>query len=200
MTHANDGTRRIGELARETGLSIRALRHYDRLGLLTPSARTCGGHRCYDAADVRRLHRVLALRSFGLPLAQIRAVLDTEPDHDPAELIRRQLDVVEERLRQTAELRLRLLGVLDALDALDAPAGTTTEAYLEVIEEMTAVERPLTPEEVARLSEARRRYAETLTDEECRALHRRRAETFAALSEDDRRRLTERRRRLFPQP
>ncbi|WP_399890371.1 MerR family transcriptional regulator [Streptomyces sp. BBFR51] len=197
MTHANDGTRRIGELARETGLSIRALRYYDRLGLLTPSARTGGGHRCYDAADVRRLHRILALRSFGLPLTQIRAVLDAEPDHDPARLIRRQLDVVEERLRQTAQLRLRLLGVLDALDA---SAGTTTEAYLEVIEEMTAVERPLTPEEVARLSEARRRYAETLTDEERRALHRRRAETFAALSEDDRRRLTERRRQLFPQP
>lgn len=139
MTHATDGSRHIGALARETGLSIRTLRYYDRLGLLTPSARTEGGHRCYDAGDVRRLHRVLALRSFGLPLARIRAVLDAEPDHDPAELIRRQLDVVEERLRQTAELRIRLLGVLGALDAA---ADGSTEALLDVIEEMTAVTRP----------------------------------------------------------
>jgi len=51
MTHATDGSRRIGALARETGLSIRTLRYYDRLGLLTPSARAEGGHRCYDADD-----------------------------------------------------------------------------------------------------------------------------------------------------
>ncbi|MFJ8809935.1 MerR family transcriptional regulator [Streptomyces sp. NPDC102490] len=197
MTHATDGTRRIGELARETGLSIRALRYYDRLGLLTPSARSEGGHRCYDADDVRRLHRVLALRSFGLPLAEIRAVLDAEPDHDPAELIRRQLDVVEERLRRTAELRARLLGVLGALDtAVDGSA----EAYLEVIEEMTAMERPLTPEEVARMSDARRRWAESLGEEELRALHHRRAEIFATMDEDERRQLTDRRRRAFAQP
>jgi DNA-binding transcriptional MerR regulator len=197
MTHATDGTRRIGELARETGLSIRALRYYDRLGLLTPSARSEGGHRCYDAEDVRRLHRVLALRSFGLPLAEIRAVLDAEPDHDPAELIRRQLDVVEERLRRTAELRVRLLGVLGALDtAVDGSA----EAYLEVIEEMTAMERPLTPEEVARMSDARRRWAESLGEEELRALHHRRAEIFATMDEDERRQLTDRRRRAFAQP
>jgi DNA-binding transcriptional MerR regulator len=197
MTHTTGATRRIGELARETGLSIRALRYYDRLGLLTPSARSEGGHRCYDADDVRRLHRVLALRSFGLPLAQIRAVLDAEPDHDPTELIRRQLDVVEERLRQTAELRLRLLG---ALSALDAAADGSTEAYLDVIEEMTAVERPLTPEEVARLGEARRRWAESLGEEELRALHHRRAEIFATMGEDERRLMSERRGRAFPQP
>lgn len=197
MTHTTGATRRIGELARETGLSVRALRYYDRLGLLTPSARSEGGHRCYDAGDVRRLHRVLALRSFGLPLAQIRAVLDAEPDHDPAELIRRQLDVVEERLRQTAELRLRLLG---ALSALDAAADGSTEAYLDVIEEMTAVERPLTPEEVARLGEARRHWAESLGEEELRALHHRRAEIFATMGEDERRLMSERRGRAFPQP
>ncbi len=197
MTHTTGATRRIGELARETGLSVRALRYYDRLGLLTPSARSEGGHRCYDADDVRRLHRVLALRSFGLPLAQIRAVLDAEPDHDPAELIRRQLDVVEERLRQTAELRLRLLSALSALDAAD---DGSTEAYLDVIEEMTAVERPLTPEEVARLSKARRRWAESLGEEELRALHHRRAEIFATMGEDERRLMSERRGRAFPQP
>ncbi|MFD5280648.1 MerR family transcriptional regulator [Streptomyces rubrogriseus] len=197
MTHATDGTRRIGALARETGLSIRTLRYYDRLGLLTPSARTEGGHRCYDAGDVRRLHRVLALRGFGLPLARICAVLDAEPDHDPAELIRRQLGVVEERLRQTAELRIRLLGVLGALDAA---ADGSSEALLGVIEEMTAVERPLTPEQVAGLGEARRRWAESLGEEELRALHHRRAEIFATMGEDERRRLTDRRRRAFAQP
>ncbi|MFG2683464.1 hypothetical protein [Streptomyces sp. NPDC048392] len=120
-----------------------------------------------------------------------------EPDHDPAELIRRRLEVVEERLRQTAGPRIRLLGVLGAPDA---SADGSTEARLNVIEELTAMDRPLAPEEVDRLSEERRRYAESLGEVGLRALHRGRAEIFATLSEEDRRRMTERRRRTFPQP
>ena len=57
---------RIGELARATRVTVRALHHYDRLGLLVPSSRTAGGHRCYTGEDVRRLHTILALRGFGL--------------------------------------------------------------------------------------------------------------------------------------
>lgn len=60
------GTWRIGDLARGTGTTVRTLHHYDQLGLLSPSSRTAGGHRCYTSEDVRRLHRVIALRSFGL--------------------------------------------------------------------------------------------------------------------------------------
>src|SRR4051794_722345 len=58
-----DDTWRIGELARETGLTVRTLHHYDRLGLLSPLSRTEGGHRCYTGGDVRRLHRISGLVS-----------------------------------------------------------------------------------------------------------------------------------------
>lgn len=57
---------KVGELARATGLSVRALRHYDELGLLVPSERTGGGHRLYGEDDVHRLYRIVALRSLGL--------------------------------------------------------------------------------------------------------------------------------------
>jgi MerR HTH family regulatory protein len=58
---------KTGELARETGLTVRTLHHYDQLGLLSPLSRTEGGHRCYTPDDVRRLHRIVALRSLGIP-------------------------------------------------------------------------------------------------------------------------------------
>ncbi|MER5182030.1 MerR family transcriptional regulator [Streptomyces sp. NPDC002896] len=195
MAERDESIRRIGELARETGLTVRTLRHYDQLGLLSPSARTSGGHRCYTGGDVRRLHRILSLRSFGFSLGQIRETLAAEPDHDPAELVRRQLDVVEERLRQTLELRSRLLGVLGALGRT---AGTSTEQFLQVIEEMTTMTQPLTPEQAARLIEARRKWAAGLGEEELAELNRKRDQVFAGLGDEERRRLTEQRRRMLP--
>jgi DNA-binding transcriptional MerR regulator len=62
---------RVGELARRAGLTVRALHHYDSLGLLKPSARADSGYRLYSAADVARLHQIQALRRFGMPLADI---------------------------------------------------------------------------------------------------------------------------------
>jgi len=66
---------KVGELARTSGLSIRTLRFYDHIGLLTPSRRSPAGHRLYDDADVRRLYRICLLRDTGLPLAEIGRAL-----------------------------------------------------------------------------------------------------------------------------
>src|SRR3954463_14531481 len=54
---------RIGELAKVAGVTVRTLHHYDELRLLRPSERTGAGHRLYDARDVERLYRLLALRA-----------------------------------------------------------------------------------------------------------------------------------------
>ena len=55
--------RRIGALAAATGLSVRALRHYDEIGLLAPSGRSEAGHRLYSTSDVERLYRIRLLRN-----------------------------------------------------------------------------------------------------------------------------------------
>lgn len=49
---------RVGQLAAETGLTVRALHHYDQLGLVRPSRRTPSGYRLYAARDVERLYQV----------------------------------------------------------------------------------------------------------------------------------------------
>ena len=67
---------RIGQLATATGLTVRALHHYDHVGLVRPSGRTPAGHRLYDESDVQRLYQVLALRQLGLSLDAIGKVLD----------------------------------------------------------------------------------------------------------------------------
>lgn len=91
-----EGTYTVSELARASGVTVRTLHHYDRLGVLTPSARTGSGYRLYSAADASRLADVLAYRACGVPLAQIPALLDADAG-DRAAALRRQLAALDER-------------------------------------------------------------------------------------------------------
>ena len=71
----------IGEMARASGMTVRALRHYDEIGLLAARTDAASGHRRYTEHDVRRLYRVRALRTLGLSLEEIAGVLaDSEGD------------------------------------------------------------------------------------------------------------------------
>lgn len=180
-----DGTWRIGELARETGLTVRTLHHYDQLGLMSPLARTEGGHRCYTSRDIRRLHRIVALRSLGISLEQIGTLLDG--DRDPTGLLRRQLDVTEELIRKATDLRARLL---DVLDNLSRNAEPSARQLLQLIEETVAMNEPMTPEQFAELKEKLQRQARELGDEDLDALRRKREDTWNALSSQDQQRLT----------
>lgn len=71
----------IQDLARLTGVTSRALRHYDRIGLLPPSRIGANGYRYYDRDALLRLQRVLLLRELGLGLSAIAEVLDGQGDH-----------------------------------------------------------------------------------------------------------------------
>ncbi|WP_116112572.1 MerR family transcriptional regulator [Austwickia chelonae] len=66
----------IGDVAELTGLSLRSIRHYEDLGLVTPAGRTAGGFRIYDAEGVERLRLVMSLKLVGLSLEQIRPIVD----------------------------------------------------------------------------------------------------------------------------
>jgi len=168
---------RIGELARATRVTVRALHHYDRLGLLAPSSRTAGGHRCYTGDDVRRLHTILALRGFGLPLRDIAAALAAGGE-DPREILRRQLAATEERIRQAQQVRISLLGLLSRLDRPEP------SQFVTLIEEMVTMSRPLTPEQIEEMNRTRREWASQLSEQELAEMSRKRSEAAAAMTEE----------------
>ena len=62
----------VKEVSRLTGLSVRALHHYDAIGLLRPSRTTPAGYRLYDDAALERLQMILLFRELEFPLEQIR--------------------------------------------------------------------------------------------------------------------------------
>lgn len=99
----------IGQVASITGVTVRTLRHYDDIGLVTPSHRDSSGYRRYDEADVARLQRALAYRAMDLDLASIADLLDSDGDEAVG-----QLDA------QLARLRARIAGLQRVEQTLDA--------------------------------------------------------------------------------
>jgi DNA-binding transcriptional MerR regulator len=66
---------RIGEVAAQAGVTTKAIRYYERIGLLAPPARTEAGYRRYDAGTLTRLRFVRAAQAVGLSLGEIREVI-----------------------------------------------------------------------------------------------------------------------------
>ncbi len=136
VSRGHDRRWKVGELAKATGLTVRALHHYDDVGLLVPSERTFAGHRLYAEQDVRRLYRVLALRRLGLGLAEIASVLDDE-SVSLLETVRRHLAQVERELAHQHMLRERLRQILEALERSVEPSA---EEFIDALEVMTVIE------------------------------------------------------------
>ncbi|MFD5632060.1 MerR family transcriptional regulator [Streptomyces sp. NPDC127072] len=76
MSH--DGLRSIGELAEQAGVTVKTVRFYSDGGLLPQASRSAGGHRRYGPDALGRLRLIRSLRALGLPLPEVRRVLDEE--------------------------------------------------------------------------------------------------------------------------
>lgn len=128
------GPWRIGDLARITGMTVRALRHYEQVGLLPRPARTQGQQRLYEDADLRRLYRIRALRDLGLSLPDIALALEED-----AFSLERVLHSHLERVGSDLERLHRLHTVLRSAHA-HAQSGTEPDV-LPTIEAMALLAR-----------------------------------------------------------
>jgi len=138
----------VGDLAKRSGLTVRTLHHYEELGLLVPSARTDSGYRLYTDADVRTLHRILAYRHMGLPLKDIGPLLAPGAQAPLADLLARQISVVEAQIAE----QQRLLSLLQRV-ARRAREGADVdvEELLRLITAQCIIEQHYSDDEIARL-------------------------------------------------
>lgn len=98
----------VKQMARLSGVSVRALHHYDAIGLLKPRAVGGNGYRYYDRQDLLRLQQILFHRALETPLKDIQAALD-QPGFDLAAALRAH----RVRLAAEAERYARLVDVVD---------------------------------------------------------------------------------------
>ena len=111
----SESLRRVSEVARLAGVTVRTLHHYDAIGLLVPSRRSAKGYRLYTDDDLLRLQQIVIGRALGMSLERIRRTLD-DPDFELAEALREQRALLVERQEQTRDM-IRSIDV--ALVALD---------------------------------------------------------------------------------
>jgi DNA-binding transcriptional MerR regulator len=103
----------IRDVARLAGTTSRTLRHWEQVGVLPPTWVGAGGVRYYDDAALVRLQEALVLRSLGMPLAQVRAVLDGEQDR--ASALRRHLAALQAEQHRLARMAASVERTIDAL-------------------------------------------------------------------------------------
>jgi DNA-binding transcriptional MerR regulator len=146
---------KIGQLARQAGLTVRTLHHYDAIGLLRPSGRADNGYRMYNRADIARLHQVQALRRLDLALEDIATVLAGQ-EADIATLVARQVTQLNAQIDNATLLRDRLLRLQEDFAAQAEP---DLQEWLATLALMAIFDKHLTPEETARWRDHRQQRA-----------------------------------------
>lgn len=130
MNRTGERLYRASEFAALSGVTVRALHHYDRTGLLSPSGRTPAGYRLYGGGDFARLQQIVTLKFIGLRLRDIKGLLGRKT-LDLEATLRLQREVLEGRRRQ---LDMALRAVTEA-EAVMARAGESDwDAFRKIVE------------------------------------------------------------------
>ena len=124
------GWYRASEFAELTGVTVRALHHYDRLGLLRPTRRTRAGYRLYADRDVARLEQIVALKFIGLSLKEIKTVLEGEA-LDLATTLRLQREIIS---RKRGHLNRAIAAIERAERMIGAQGEAPLDAFKQIIE------------------------------------------------------------------
>ncbi len=149
MTHT---VKSVADLA---GVSIRALHHYDRIGLLRPASVSRAGYRLYTDEDLERLQQVLFFRELGFSLRDIKDIID-RPDFD-----RKQALITHKALLQEKQQRLqRLIASVDrSIDALERGVAMEKDTMFDGFDASKMEEYR---------EEARAKYGKEIVDESYR--------------------------------
>lgn len=84
----------VKEVSKMTGVSVRTLQYYDRIGLLHPAAYTDSGYRLYDDGTLEKLQLILLFRALEFPLKEIKVIIES-PDFDRKKALEQQITLLE---------------------------------------------------------------------------------------------------------
>jgi len=176
---------RVREFAGLAGVTVRTLHHYDSVALLRPK-RSESGYRLYGIRDLERLEQIVALKFLGLPLKQIKALLDRE-DRRLREVLRSQRRALEEKRRQLD----RALEAIGDAERMIRPGGLADAAALrriiEVIEmqdDPNSLTKYYSEAARAKISERQKEWTPALQEQVTREWTELFRDVEAALGED----------------
>ena len=147
---------KVGELAKRTGVSVRALHHYDEIGLLSPSHRSEAGYRLYTQVDVARLQQIRSLRALGFSLEESRDFLK-RPEVTPDRVLQLHIAHLKEQIAAQQSLADRLEQVARRWRSDE---NVPTEEFLQIIEVTNMIGKYYTPEQMEQLKQRRETLGE----------------------------------------
>lgn len=156
---------RIQEFAKLAGVTVRALHHYDRIGLLTPTARSGAGYRLYRDSDVARLDQIVVLKSLGLALTRIGQVLRGEAGLK--EVLRSHNEVLSSRRRHLSLTMETLVEIEQAVAGGEPNWNTFAARVKEADADKHAAQwlrKHCSEEMLERIRERRQAWTMTLED------------------------------------
>ncbi|OMI06945.1 MerR family transcriptional regulator, partial [Bacillus paralicheniformis] len=114
----------IGQLAKRTGVSIRTLRYYDKIGLLIPTDYKEGGHRLYSLDELSRLQQIQSLKFIGFSLKDIADLLKSQFIEEQQlsysiSFKKRELIAEQERIRQTIDQLDHMKTIISGYEKVD---------------------------------------------------------------------------------
>jgi len=123
----------ISALARSSGLSRSALLYYNRIGLLQAPRRSPSGYRLYSHGEIERLEQICLYRQMGIPLREMRKLLDRSGENASVEILRRRLRVLG---REMANIRRQQRFILELLKQKQLQQGVEMigkERWVEIM-------------------------------------------------------------------
>lgn len=112
-----------GDMARLTGSTLRTVRFYDQEGLISPAARSCGGHRVFDDSSLQRLQFILDMREAGMSLADIKHLFAMKKAAESAgqateemsEFLNHQVEEMQNKIAKLERLRSELGRMMESI-------------------------------------------------------------------------------------
>ncbi|MED3562609.1 MerR family transcriptional regulator [Bacillus xiapuensis] len=146
---------KIGELAKQTGLTVRTLHHYDHIGLFSPSGVTHSGHRIYSERDIAKLQQILSLKQLGLTLEKIKDTIEN-PNFNPIGVIKIQLETVKKHIEVQEQLYSRLKGMYEALSNQQE---VQPDQFIKLIEVINMSEKYFTQEQLEKMKKQTEQFS-----------------------------------------
>jgi DNA-binding transcriptional MerR regulator len=103
----------ISKLAKKFALSRATLLYYEREGLLEPASRAANGYRWYGEAEAGRLQQIVAYRSYGVPVSDIRELLARDDDQAHEQILRKRFTRLEAEIQDLRRQQQALVAILE---------------------------------------------------------------------------------------
>lgn len=148
---------KVGDVSKKTGMSVRALHHYDEIGLLSPSHRSEAGYRLYTVLDLMQLQKIKSLQQLGFSLEEIQRLM-SEAEISLLSVLERHILRLSDEIEQQQRLIQRLQFLAQKLAHSEEPS---VELLYDSLKETVMYEKYYTPDQLKELSERRKQMGET---------------------------------------